>query len=145
MHRSWKAKYSISLSTDFFRSRRSSQRGEKERVRSKFILCILALCVSSAIASAASFRVLGGEHDGFTRIVIYTSASLEWNLVSNDRVVEITFPGHQDGFLTETIFNRIARRRVLGIDSTENTLRLSLGCSCTVSYTHLTLPTILLV
>ncbi|NUH66774.1 hypothetical protein HTT03_15945 [Sulfitobacter sp. S0837] len=95
-------------------------------------LLILGL-ILPLIASADPFPVQSGEHDGFTRIVTQVPNSDAWDVKQTGRKVTISIKGHQDGFDTSTVFQRIARDRIAAIESRAASLILTLECDCRVS------------
>ncbi len=90
-----------------------------------------ALLVS--IAQAQDITVRGGEHDGFTRIVLSARTGFGW---TQRRTGERTFEIHLSNtaeFLLANAFSRISRTRIASLASPEpGQLRLSLSCDCEV-------------
>ena len=98
----------------------------------KRALRVLLLALIPITAEAEPFLVLGGEHENFTRIVIYADAGTSWTTSSSGLNYAITFDEHKDGFSADRVFDRLTKKRLVDLDSNRNTLTLRLPCDCSI-------------
>ena len=97
----------------------------------KIFLILLSCIILFPTASAASgYRVLGGEHEGFTRIVIYVPKDSAWEVISNSSQAEVTFPNQDFSFDTRDVYKRISKTRISSISPSGQGLLLKLSCTC---------------
>ncbi|MBK0325904.1 hypothetical protein I5535_01215 [Rhodobacteraceae bacterium F11138] len=101
------------------------------------ISVLLTLIVSTATAQTISVR--SGEHDTFTRLVLYIPAGAEWSIDQADQnaAVRLALPGVR--FDTRQVFQRIRKKRLLSLAQTEEggVLNLELACDCgVVGFNH---------
>lgn len=96
-----------------------------------------ALAAALPALAAEGGPIRGGEHDGFTRIVLEVEPATEWSLESRDGRAVVTFPGRSIDFTTDGAFDRIPRSRITAIDVGTgrggSVVALTLGCDCRVS------------
>lgn len=99
---------------------------------------ILALSLS-AVTAEAQQRILvrSGDHKDYSRLVFPLAQDRAWELRTSGRRVTLSLSDTSIEFDTSTVFDRIARTRIIDIKS-ENVgndvfVRLSLGCSCSAS------------
>ncbi len=101
------------------------------------VLGLGALALASAAAAAEGGPIRGGEHDGFTRIVLTIEPTTEWSLESGEGRAVIHFPGRQLAFATGQVFDKIPRSRIVAVtsapDASGTTVTVDLGCDCRVS------------
>lgn len=98
----------------------------------KRLVAILSIVVSAFPASADTVVLRSGEHDDFTRIVAFLPDETDWQVVQNDRQVEVTITGETDHkFDSRTVFDRIPRTRISDVKTVEdNQLTIELACHC---------------
>jgi hypothetical protein len=101
-------------------------------------LGLAALLGSAApLAAAEGGPIRGGEHDGFTRVVLTIEPTTEWSLETSAERAVLRFPGRRLDFGTDGTFDRIPRSRVLAVtaapDAAGTTVTVDLGCDCRVS------------
>ena len=89
------------------------------------------------LSAAEGGAIRGGEHDGFTRIVLEIEPATEWSLETGADRATIRFPGRRLAFDTGGVFDRIPRSRILAVTATEaaggSEVSVDLGCECRVS------------
>ncbi len=87
--------------------------------------------------AAEGGAIRGGEHDGFTRIVLDVDPTTEWSLETGPGTATLRFPGRPVSFGTGEAFDRIPRTRVRDITATRQgnatIVSLALGCDCRVT------------
>lgn len=98
----------------------------------------LVLALSAASASAEGGPIRGGDHVGFTRIVLVVDPKTEWSIETAEGArTLLRFPGRHLAFDTRPVFDRIGRSRVADVRSTYDesgtTVSLEIACDCTVS------------
>ena len=97
---------------------------------------LLALAAGAA-AAAEGGAIRGGEHDGFTRIVLTVDPTTEWSLETADGRATLRFPGKELPFSTQGVYDRIPRTRITAVsvvpDPAGTLVTLDLGCDCRVS------------
>ncbi len=96
------------------------------------LACILLLLSLSGQAKAQQVSVLGGEHDGFTRLVLYLPQQMEWQVSRpSQTVVEISLAEPDLQFGLSNAFDRITRDRVQALTQAgPSRLRIDLACPC---------------
>ena len=100
------------------------------------ILAALAaalIIVSPAVAQTVTVR--SGEHDGFTRLVLQLPDKVEWSLKQDGQLVTLKVNAPDILFDTSSVFDRISRVRLAGLNQTGpgSDLVLKMGCQCSVS------------
>lgn len=100
-------------------------------------LGLAALVAALPALAAEGGAIRGGEHDGFTRIVLEVEPTTEWSLETGDGRATLHFPGRGIAFSTAGVFDKIPHIRVTDIDVEAGhggtTVALSLGCDCRIS------------
>lgn len=98
---------------------------------------LLATAAATAALAAEGGPIRGGEHDGFTRIVLEIEPTTEWSLETGEGAATLRFPGRALAFDTAQAFDRIPRTRVRAITTERagnaTTVALALDCDCRVS------------
>ncbi|GGE47313.1 hypothetical protein GCM10011360_38210 [Primorskyibacter flagellatus] len=97
----------------------------------RLFAAMILLLVPAICAAAETAVVRSGEHDGFTRLVVYLPETTEWTLREEpDRVTLITGP--EVRFDTSTVFPRIGRQRVRDVLPSRGSegLAIILNCRC---------------
>ncbi|MFT3974363.1 MAG: hypothetical protein QM699_13210 [Amaricoccus sp.] len=88
-------------------------------------------------ARAEGGTIRGGEHTGFTRIVLEVEPTTEWSLETVDGRATLHFPGRRISFSTAGVFDKIPHIRITDIDAETGhdgtTVALSIGCDCRIS------------
>lgn len=93
-------------------------------------LLIVALAVP---AQAETARILSGEHDDFTRLVIELPGGPEWSVGRTDKGYDFAARVEtQPDYDLAAVWQRIPRTRLadLAVDPTSGVLSLVLGCDC---------------
>ena len=96
----------------------------------RIILTLWLLLLPLAV-SAQQVSVRSGEHDGFTRLVVYFPPNVTSDIIEGEDQVEI-IPSRPLSFDLSSVFSRIARTRVASVrqDAPEGSLHLQLACDC---------------
>ncbi|MEM1361518.1 MAG: hypothetical protein AAGF94_07340 [Pseudomonadota bacterium] len=81
---------------------------------------------------AAAFSVRSGEHNGFTRLVIYLDQERNWDIAATSEGYDLVVEGGQEGFDLSGVFEFIPKRRLTSVTSRPDTLGLSVACACPV-------------
>ena len=97
-----------------------------------FILTVSLLFNSALSLSAQDLTIQTGDHEDFTRIVFYTSDQQEWNVVQDDRKVNISFIGLKNNISMSNFFKSISRERISSAIGNGNNVQLILACNCTI-------------
>ncbi|MEZ5750826.1 MAG: hypothetical protein R3D60_02290 [Paracoccaceae bacterium] len=93
-------------------------------------LLITVLALWPWAAGAQILTATGGEHDGFTRIVVQGAAIADWSLTGSGRRRVLSVPDAADGIDIRRLFDRIARNRVADARSDPGALTIELACDC---------------
>jgi len=80
---------------------------------------------------AQEYEIRSGEHEGFSRLVIYFDQPLEWEFNATPDGYELAVEGGR-GFAVGGVFDFVPRRRLTDLKSTPGRLKLSVGCDCPV-------------
>ncbi|MFD1913631.1 hypothetical protein [Halodurantibacterium flavum] len=94
-------------------------------MRKSLTLATLAL---ASPAVAEDVRVLSGEHGRFTRLAMVLDERTDWQFGRVDGGYELRLGRSGVNFLTDRIYDRIARRRISDVALNGEALRLTLGC-----------------
>ena len=94
--------------------------------------CALVLTAGAALAQGAPIRVTGGEHADFTRIVLQSSAPIDWRIEPDGREPFVQIGPRASVIDLSRAFDRIPRSRLTRIDPQEGGIRLRLACDCPV-------------
>jgi hypothetical protein len=104
-------------------------------IRGALLGLLLGGAATPALAEGGPIR--GGEHIGFSRVVMTIDPTTEWSLETADGVATIRFPGRRLAFDPADVFTRMPKTRVLavraGTDAAGTTVEVDLGCDCRVS------------
>ncbi len=95
-----------------------------------FLTLLLIILPASALANPAIVR--SGEHDGFSRLVLYLPEDVEWSLEQGSKTATLTAENWTSGFDVGTVFFRIPRNRIAAVASRDSALEISLNCDCEV-------------
>lgn len=87
------------------------------------------------LAEAGQVQVLGGEHEGFTRLVLHMPQTPKWELTENGGQAYLRLENGPHTFDLAKAFERIGRSRIEGLTATPDGLEISLACKCAIS-TH---------
>lgn len=101
----------------------------------RFVLFALVLLVAASNADARTAVVRSGEHRTFSRITIKVPQGVKWSIVNRPSVSEILIDQPDILFDTRQVFDRIPKKRLIGLEQSEpgGALQLSLGCECEVT------------
>lgn len=95
-------------------------------------LAIILLCLMPSVLAAKPALVRSGEHNGFTRLVIYVPEGSDWSLEKTDGQAVLNIENWTDGFNLSSVFLRIPKTRVADVSGTVSSVEISLGCDCSV-------------
>ena len=90
------------------------------------VLCLI-LNWTSAQASEP-IKVLGGEHEGFTRLVLHASKIGTWETEFDERMLRISFPESSLIFDLSKSFERIGQSRISNVSKTPKGIELARKC-----------------
>jgi hypothetical protein len=96
---------------------------------------VFLLALFAAPLWAAPARVISGEHDGFTRLVIELGQTEDWSLGRSTDGYEFRIDGKPIQYDLSAAFKLIGRSRLaaLSVDEATGSLLVSIGCNCHVS------------
>lgn len=97
-------------------------------LRTVTLSCLLWLA-TAALAAAQPVPVRTGEHEGFTRVVLYAGPGRDWRLYQGPETIALRLDG-AERFDLSRAFDRLHRRRVTGLRQEAGALVLDLGCDC---------------
>jgi hypothetical protein len=97
----------------------------------------LALAMAGPAAAQEGGPIRGGEHAGFTRLVMQVDPATEWSLETGDGRATIRFPGKPLTFTAGAVFDRIPRSRIRDVTvatrGAVTEIAVQLGCDCRIS------------
>lgn len=95
----------------------------------------LILAVLAQPLTAAPVRILSGEHDGFTRLVVDLGDDATWQFGRSADGYELQLEGPKRDFDLRTAFKLIGKTRLAAIwaDAVNGNLRIGLACACYAS------------
>ena len=100
----------------------------------RLLAVFITVLVLAAPAVARTVGVRSGEHDGFTRLVVQLPNKVEWSIrrAGQQAVLAVNAPDLQ--FDTSGAFDRISRKRLIGLQQAGpgSDLILELGCQCDI-------------
>lgn len=92
---------------------------------------LLAICLMALPAQARDIAVRSGEHDGFTRLVVYLDQTDTFNISNTDDGYLLNLPSGVVGFDLSRAFDLIDRARIQNLSTTDSgELSILLGCDC---------------
>ncbi len=101
------------------------------------LLGLAATGLAAPALAAEGGVIRGGEHDGFTRLVLTVEPTTEWSLETVQGRATLRFPGKQLAFGTEGVYDKIPRSRVKAVSvapvPSGTVVTVDLGCDCRVS------------
>ncbi len=87
--------------------------------------------------AAEGGAIRGGEHMGFSRIVMTIEPTTEWSLETGAGTVTIRFPGRRLAFDAGGVFERMPAARIravaAAVEPGGTAVRVTLGCDCRVT------------
>ena len=103
----------------------------------KICVSLVALSCAAPALAAEGGPIRGGEHEGFSRVVLLVEPRTEWSLETIDGRATLFFPGKTLDFSTREVFERLPRTRIRDVDTETGpegtTVSVELGCDCRVS------------
>ena len=116
---------------------RSGLRSRASRRDPAAALGFAVLVAAGPLGAAEGGVIRGGEHDGFTRIVLTIEPSTEWSLETAEGLATLHFPGKALAFDPAGVFEKIPRTRIRSVraapGATGTTVAVELACDCRVS------------
>lgn len=95
-------------------------------------LLFILLCLFNTAAQAVTVKVKAGEHDGFTRLVIYTNGAKEVDVSIPQDKIRINYGKRIDEVDTKQVFPRLQSDRIDAIYADDSALVIDLKCNCRV-------------
>lgn len=86
-----------------------------------------------AFAMAQPALVRSGEHQEFSRLVVYVPEGTKWVLDQDEAGASLKIPDWEAGFDVSTVFNRIPRTRISEISADTTSVEVAFGCRCEAS------------
>ena len=92
---------------------------------------VLATCFMALPAQARDLAVRSGEHDGFTRLVVYTHSNDTFEISTSDEGYLLALASDRTGYDLSRAFDLIDRARIRALVSTGGgKLAIEQGCDC---------------
>jgi hypothetical protein len=76
--------------------------------------------------------VKSGEHESYSRLVLYTGQLQNWQLSRDGEKVSVLVDNWSSGFDLSEVFEKIPRDRITHLSQSANGLELTIGCDCEV-------------
>lgn len=102
----------------------------------RFAIFTFAMLANASLANANEVIVKGGEHPGFTRVVMEFNDLPDWEARQFGRSQRIIFSDADLSFDLSRAFRLIGRERVSDIRLIEGGLEIDVTCECSFSVTH---------
>lgn len=97
----------------------------------------LALLAAAPALGAEGGAIRGGEHRGFSRIVLTVEPTTEWSLETRAGGATISFPGKSLDFTTTGTFDKLPKTRVQSVravtGASGTAVEVEINCDCRVS------------
>ncbi|WP_299131630.1 hypothetical protein [uncultured Amaricoccus sp.] len=101
------------------------------------LVSIAALLAAAPAFGAEGGVIRGGEHVGFSRIVLTVEPTTEWSLETRDGGATISFPGKALDFSTIGTFEKLPKTRIKAVRTTSGpsgtAVEVEIDCDCRVS------------
>lgn len=92
---------------------------------------LATICLMALPAQARDIAVRSGEHDGFTRLVVYLDQQDTFEISNTDDGYLLAMPSGVTGFDLSRAFDLIDRARIQDLSPTDDgELTIQLGCDC---------------
>lgn len=104
----------------------------------RLIRAALLVFVAFVSPAAAAILVKSGEHEGFSRLVVYFEPGQIWSLDETATGYRLEAPGIEDGFDISDVFEMIPRDRISSLAAGSDILVVGLGCRCAINHEVLT-------
>ncbi len=102
----------------------------------KKLVLLVFLLFSQPLAGQQVVSVQSGDHEGFSRLVLRTDPSADWEVIETPGRAELRFSGQEMGFSTGRVFDRISQDRITSVAGEngdgDSSLILELACKCEV-------------
>lgn len=99
-------------------------------------LALIFLLIAGSAQAQQLVAIQAGEHEDFSRIVLSIDPDVDWSLEAGNGKAVLTFPQQNLNFVTNQIFDRIPRSRLMEVEpivsEAGSALQLILACDCTV-------------
>lgn len=95
----------------------------------KGLICLFVLLLSVTTAYGQAL-VRSGEHDNFSRLVVYVPVTQEWTLEESDSGYRLILDGWSTGFDITSIYERMPRTRISSVLADNSQLEILTGCNC---------------
>ncbi len=93
-------------------------------------LILFFVAWSEAILAQSKGKVRSGEHENFSRLVVYLSPEQTWKLEKKSEDYVLIVPGWDEGFDVSSVFERMPKNRIVDLTSDGASLTIKLGCTC---------------
>ncbi len=97
------------------------------------LLLLAAIAALPVRAWAETVAVTGGEHAGFTRLVLEFRQRPEWSLTVAEGTAAVTLPRGEWHLDASRTFDRIPRSRVTSVSGSSQGVQIVLACDCRVT------------
>ncbi len=108
----------------------------------KQLIALVWLLSALPLAAQQVVPVNSGEHDGFSRLVLHMNSGVEWEVQETRGLASVQFPAQSLRFSTAHVFDKIPKKRIVGIGETQSDtgsgLQLELDCQCEVQVSAFT-------
>lgn len=86
----------------------------------------------AAPVAAQIVTVKSGEHDSFSRLVLFLPSPVDWQFGRTKKGYELRLPGKGQSFDLSQVYDLIPRTRLasIAVDPVSSALQLELGCAC---------------
>jgi len=104
----------------------------------RFFLCLAVISCATAASAQSQVSVRGGEHDGFTRLVLNLRQTQDWSMVETPSGYRLELPNWTAGFNLSGVFEKMTRDRISAVAATPSAVSFDVACQCTAEATQLT-------
>lgn len=104
----------------------------------RILFCLIFASCATIAQAQTQIPVRGGDHAGFTRLVLNLRQSQDWSMVETQSGYRLELPNWGAGFDLSQVFFKITRDRVSAVTATQNAVSFDLACQCAATATQLT-------
>jgi hypothetical protein len=104
----------------------------------RLFLCLAFLSCATAASAQSQISVRGGEHDGFTRLVLNLRQTQDWSMVETPSGYRIELSSWSAGFNLSGVFQKMTRDRISAVAATQNAISFDVACQCQAEASQLT-------
>jgi len=104
----------------------------------RLVLCLAFISCATVASAQSQISVRGGEHDGFTRLVLNLRQTEDWIMVKTPTGYRLELSNWTAGFNLSRVFEKMTRDRISAVAATPGAVSFDVACQCAAEATQLT-------